>query len=262
MILILNCGMLVRMECQVLTREMPFTRAEGDNDGRKLVGQAVPFNEITRIDSWWEGLFDEQFAKGAFKRTLKERTPKVMFEHGTHPLFGSLPIAELEEATEKDRGLWIEAGMFEADLFAPLREGIASDAIDAMSIRFRPTKIEITDADSRTDGGDIELRTVTEAELFELGPVMFPAYEATSIDLRSLGTLDLSNQNDRHRLAIALLGGASQTGQGPVIPHGLGVDLGTGSTAALPDPTSRHSDPAMSPRRRRACVARLQPYLS
>lgn len=190
------------MDSDTRTRHLRFEATE--SDGRTLVGLAVPFDSPTRIDSPWEGTFDEQFQRGAFKRSLGLRTPKLQFEHGTHPLFGSLPIGEFRSIKETTRGLEFEARIFDSELFAPLREAIASaDAIDGVSIRFKPRALDIVEADARSDDGDVELRTVTEADLMELGPVVFPAYADTHIDLRNI---DLNNKNDRHRLAQTLLG--------------------------------------------------------
>lgn len=234
---------------QAVTRHMRFEA--GESDGRNLVGLAVPFNEMTRIDNWLEGTFDERFAKGAFKRSIGLRTPKLQFDHGTHPLFGSLPVGEIRKLTETKRGLEVKARVFDAELFAPLREAIATSAIDGMSIRFRPLKVTVIDAEARDDDGDVELRTVTEAELIELGPVTFPAYEGTEVDLRSL---DLGNEIDRYHLAQALLGGVSLTGDGSGQPPGPGTDLQARSPATRSDQVSRHSDSTPDTNRCRAIV--------
>lgn len=200
-----------------LTRHIRFDPDE--SDGRTLIGLAVPFNDPTRIDNPFEGTFDEQFAPGSFKRSLGLRTPKLQFDHGTHPMIGSLPIGEIREIYESKRGLEVEAQIFEADLFAPLREAIKSQAIDGMSIRFRPTKVE---SDERRD---VELRTITEAELIELGPVIFPAYPSTSVDLRHF---DMDSRSDRRRLAEALLAGVVTA------DHEIGTEPGTSSAPELP----------------------------
>ena len=211
---------------QVATRHVRFEPS--DSDGKTLVGLAVPFNEPTRIDNANEGTFDEQFLRGAFRRSLGQRTPKLQFDHGTHPLFGSLPVGDFRKLTETSRGLEVEARMFDAELFAPLREAIASKAIDGMSIRFRPLATTIEERD-----GDVELRSVTEAELIELGPVIFPAYAGTSVDLRSF---DLTDHDDRHRLAEALLGGVSLDRAGRGRPCGPGTDSTPESPATDTDP--------------------------
>jgi len=213
--------MMLRVsQMPTLTRHLRFDGGEGEgSDGRTLVGLAVPFNSVTRIDSW-EGLFDEQFAPGAFKRSIGLRTPKLQFDHGTHPLFGSLPVGEIRKLTETKRGLEVEARLFDAPIFEPLREAVASSAIDGMSIRFRVRGMTETPAAERAEG--VELRTVTEAELIELGPVVFPAYQDTEVDLRSLG-LDLGTEIDRRRLAEALLAVASPADRGVGHQHGPGT---------------------------------------
>lgn len=221
------------MDSDTRTRHLRFESAE--SDGRTLVGLAVPFNSPTRIDSPFEGRFDEQFVRGAFARSLGLRTPKLQFEHGTHPLFGSLPIGEFRSIKETSRGLEVEARIFEAELFAPLREAIASDAIDGMSIRFRALELEIADPEARDDGGDVELRTVREADLLELGPVVFPAYPDTTVDLRDL---DLNDKNDRRRLAEALVGGVV-TGRAPDESQAPDLDV-TGPPAATTGQVLRH----------------------
>ena len=249
-------------ERQPVTRHLHFTRADVDADadssgpdGRTLIGLAVPFNSPTRIDNWHEGTFDEQFAPGAFKRSLGMRTPKLQFDHGTHSLFGSLPIGEFRSLKETKRGLEVEARIFDAELFAPLREAIASDAIDGMSIRFRPLRVDVIDVDARDDDADVELRTIREAELVELGPVVFPAYEGTEVDLRAL---DLADENDRRRLAQVLLGGASLVGPGPDRTAGPGTGPEAGPPATASDQASSHSDSAPhDPRRARLQRIRL-----
>lgn len=244
-------------------RHVAFRADQTDESGTTLKGLAVPFNQPTRIDNWHEGTFDEQFHMGAFKRTLGMRTPVLQFDHGTHPLIGSLPIGTFTELRETRRGLEVEAQIFGADLFAPLREALATDAIDGMSIRFRPIRIEVTEPEARTDDGDVELRTVTEAELIELGPVIFPAYAGTSVDMRSV---DLTNENDRLLLARALLGGVAPTGHEPGHPTGPGTaPIEAGAPAERTGPASSHPEPDAPPpthRARRARLHRHQEYIS
>ena len=243
------------MDSQIRTRHVSFRQRDdsADGDGRTLTGVAVPFNQQTRIDNWFEGTFDEQFAPGAFKRTLDHKTPVLQFDHGTHPMLGSIPVGTFRDLTETKRGLEVEAEIFNNWMTEPLRDAIRNGAIDGMSIRFRPIKVEIVDADAREDD-DVELRTITEAELIELGPVVFPAYPQTSVDLRNI---DLSNEDDRHRLAQALLSGAANTGDGPG-SNGLGT---TPKEAGVPaerhDPDSFHSCNSSPQRNRRQRQIRL-----
>jgi HK97 family phage prohead protease len=165
----------------MIERSVQFTLARSDGDGQTLEGYAAVFNSPTRIDSW-EGVFDEVIAPGAFAHTIRNGTPALMFEHGKHPLYGSMPIGSITKLKEDARGLFVSARLFENWMIEPLRDAIRSQAIDGMSFRFSvpPGKDEIDHS------GDVPLRTIHEVKLYELGPVVFPAYADTTVALRCL----------------------------------------------------------------------------
>lgn len=208
-----------------LCRSVPFTvRDDPDHgDGRSFVGYGAAFNSPTRIDSW-EGTFDEQFAPGAFRKTLRERTPKFQFDHGRHPLIGSVPIGTITSITEDERGLEVEARLGQHLIIDLVREAIASGAIDGMSIRFSVVREEWRDRNGQpvTDpveidrilyGGDPDraplLRTITEAKLDEVGPVVWPAYADTSAAVRSSDPVTIApdrlHEPEQRRLLAELL---------------------------------------------------------
>ncbi len=165
----------------LLTRAVTFETRVTDDDGFTLEGYAAVFDTPTRIDSW-EGRFDEQIQRGAFKRTLGERMPVMQFDHGHDIATGSVPIAAIEKISEDSRGLFVRARMFDNPRVEPIRQAIAGGAIDGMSFRFRVTREEWDET------AETPVRTIREADLFELGPVVFPAYAATSVGVRSLLT--------------------------------------------------------------------------
>lgn len=166
-------------------------RADGDGDGFTLEGYGAVFDSPTRIDSW-EGKFDEVIARGAFAKTIKERRPVLQFDHGRDAATGSVPIGAIEEIREDDRGLFVRARLHDNARVEPIRQAIASGAIDGMSFRFRVTREEWNESP------DVPVRTIREVELFEVGPVVFPAYAATSVGVRSL----LADLTDEERAAI------------------------------------------------------------
>lgn len=181
-----------------------------NSDGNTLEGLAAVFNQPARIDSW-EGEFDEVFEKGAFAKTLKERTPVLQFDHGRDARTGSVPIGSFEELKETDEGLFYRAPLFDNDVVKPIRQAIEGGAIDGCSIRFRVIREDWADKDGKSvpaselpsllfrpgERGPL-LRTIKEAELFELGPVVFPAYEGTTVGVRSL----LASLEDSERAAL------------------------------------------------------------
>lgn len=166
-------------------RSVPFTlsRADGDDDGLTLAGYAAVFNHPTRIFERGQE-FDEQIAHGAFSKTISERKPVLQFDHGQGYL-GGLPLGAITNLREDGHGLYVEARLHDNDMVRPVTDAIRSGALDGMSFRFNVVK------DDWQRDGDTPLRTLQEVRLHELGPVVFPAYEATSVAVRSvLGTPD------------------------------------------------------------------------
>lgn len=188
-----------------LVRHVPFTSDRTDGtDGLTLTGHGAVFNEWTEIDSW-EGRFKERIAPGAFKKTLRENGSRVrlQFDHGTHPLIGSLPIGAIRQLREDDIGLYVEARLEDNWLVQPVRDAIASGSIDGMSFRFSVVNEKWGALDS-----DLPERTITEVRLAELGPVVFPAYEKTDVGVRSLElarSLHNADEDTRRDIARALL---------------------------------------------------------
>lgn len=209
-----------------LLRMAPFgLRAEGDgqeDDGLTLDGFAAAFNRETIIDSW-EGKFREKISPGSMKKSFRERPPRIQFDHGRHPLVGSIPIASLRSiAEEVDPELAPEGGahvigrLHDNWLIEPVRDAIASRSIDGMSFRFHvvrekwygPDGKEIRDDDEliaelrRTWYEDVPedellLRDLRELKVPELGPVVWPAYGSTSVGVRSeTVTVDLGRLDD------------------------------------------------------------------
>jgi HK97 family phage prohead protease len=213
-----------------LQRTMPFSleRAAADpnaaegTDGLTLEGHAAVFDSPTLIDSW-EGRFFEQVARGAFKKTFAERTPVLQFDHGHHPLIGSIPIGRIRMAKEDQQGAYVKARLHDNWLIQPVRDAIADESITGMSFRFTVVREEwkrqdgslITDDNELMgilwagDPTDTPTRTLREIKVPELGPVVFPAYDNTDVGVRSgVTTIDLgrllADPSERKRLARAL----------------------------------------------------------
>ncbi len=160
-------------------RAASFEMRESADDGFTLEGYAAVFDSPTRIDSW-EGEFDETIARGAFVDSLDRFMPVMQFDHGRDPATGSVPIGSIEEIREDDHGLFVRARLNDNEKVKPIRQAIASGAIDGMSFRFKVSK------ESWDKSAEIPSRTIRGVELFELGPVVFPAYASTSVGVRSM----------------------------------------------------------------------------
>jgi len=196
-------------------RSAPFRlRAAGEGepgDGLTLDGFAAVFNRITIVDSW-EGRFKEQIAPGSMRKSFRESPPIIQFDHGRHPLIGSIPIAELTRAAEEsdpelapEGGAHVLGRLVDNWLVEPVRDAIANRSVKGMSFRFTVQRETWVDADGKTvrdedqlrellrrtwyeDVPDEELltRTLKELGVPELGPVVWPQYTDTSVGVRSM----------------------------------------------------------------------------
>lgn len=184
-----------------LTRQVDFTleRADSTDDGLTLEGYAAVFDTPTTIDSF-EGRFTEQIARGSFRKTLRERMPVLQFDHGKHPLVGSLPLGSIDTLREDGHGLFVRARLHDNWLVEPVRDAIKSGAISGMSFRFSVVREAWQEPAKKNE---LPSRTITEAKLYELGPVVFPAYADTSVGVRAQ---ELAADPDfRRELARALV---------------------------------------------------------
>ncbi|ULN72292.1 HK97 family phage prohead protease [Mycolicibacterium smegmatis] len=214
-----------RPPLESVRRQAPFAlrdAADDDdpNDGLTLDGYGAVFNSVTVIDSY-EGRFKELIAPGSMKRSFRESPPKVQFDHGRHPMIGSIPIASLRSIAEEvdpvlapEGGAHVVARVFDNWLMAPVRDAIAEGAINGMSFRFtvvreswaypdgRPIRDEqqLVEELRRTWYEDVTedellVRTLKELKVPEIGPVVWPAYPETSVSMRSK-VIDLGRLHD------------------------------------------------------------------
>lgn len=184
-----------RPDLGLCLRAFNFEARSSGSDGRTLEGHAAVFNTAARIRDM-HGDFDEIIMPGAFTRSLASRTPVMQFEHGRDPRVGAVPIAAIEDIREDETGLYVRAKLYDNPVIEPVRQAIAGKSIKGMSFRF-----------AVPDGGDkwsnrsedVDLRQIYDTDTAEIGPVVFPAYDATSVSVRSmLAQLD----PDEHRSLI------------------------------------------------------------
>jgi HK97 family phage prohead protease len=148
-----------------------------------------PVNEWTEINSAWEGRFMERFGPGAWKKTIREQVSRVrsLFQHGMDPQIGDKPLGPIRTLEENEDGGYGEVALLDTsynrDLLPGLREGLygASHRFKAV----REQRIDRPERSERNPDG-IEERTITEARLYEFGPVTFPAYAGATAGVRSL----------------------------------------------------------------------------
>ena len=146
-----------------------------EDSGLKVEGYAAVFGEETNIG----GMFREVIERGAFAEAIGRDDVVFLINHE------GLPLARTRSGTlklyEDERGLKIETSLDPDD---PDVRSIAGKMkrgdLDKMSFGFFP------DVQEWDDSGDIPLRTIKRASLYDVSIVTTPAYQGTEIALRSL----------------------------------------------------------------------------
>lgn len=205
----------------VIVRSAPFelTRAAENGDGLTFEGYAALFDTPTTINSRIEAFdlgldsstFQEQIARSAFSRSIGNRAqwPLINFEHGRHPMIGSMPIGVVTELKADSKGLFVRARLTDSWLIEPVRAAVRDRAVTGMSFRAEALKETID------RGRKPPLVSRTELKLIDLGPVTRAQYEGTTATVRSKEIADaLRDPEARLDLVRALLGPDDDCGCG------------------------------------------------
>ena len=149
--------------------------ADGENGSKTTKGYSVLFDNVTSIGGYWQ----ERFAKGAFTQSLGERDVVALHSHDDGRPMGRMSRETLR-LTEDDKGLRFENDLPDTQDGRDLATSIERGDIEGMSFRFRSKKEEWDETQ------DPPMRTVIEAELYEITYTAFPAYPDTEVGMRSL----------------------------------------------------------------------------
>ncbi len=139
----------------------------------KITGQAAVFNV------WSEDLggFKEKIAVGAFKKSLQESDIRALFNHDPNIVLGRNKAGTLSLAESVD-GLDIEILPPDTQIARDLVTSVRRGDVSQMSFGFQTIKDLWKDNHTK--------RILTEAKLFDVSLVTFPAYSQTSVQARSL----------------------------------------------------------------------------
>jgi uncharacterized protein len=154
-------------------REVPELRADAAK--RTLTGYAAVFNSGADIG----GSFREVIAPGAFTETLANSDVRALVDHDSGRLIGRKSNGTLR--LEQDaRGLRVEIDLPDTTDGRDLAELVGRGDLDGMSFGF------IVRHDEWDETSTPPTRTIHAVELREVSAVTFPAYDDTSLALRSL----------------------------------------------------------------------------
>lgn len=150
-------------------------RAEGDTT-EKLRGYAAVFDSAS-VDF---GDFIEVIKPGAFTRTLKERPDvRALVDHDTGKIIART-ASKTMSLIEDSIGLLAEIIPAKTTHGRDILESVSRGDVTGMSIGFVP----VTQRWSLIEGRDV--LEVLDVELYEVSFVAFPAYEATTAQMRDI----------------------------------------------------------------------------
>lgn len=158
-------------------------RQEGDQAG--AFEMFIPYNQETRL--WW---FREIIRPGFFARAIQEKHDVVAwYQHGEG---GALPLGRTVAGTltleERIDGMLALATPPSRPWVEDLREAIERNEVNGASFAFEM----IYDEKGRALGerwteepGEDPLRELTDAIIWDVSPVVFPAYPGSEADVRT-----------------------------------------------------------------------------
>lgn len=149
-------------------------------DGKPMMsGHAAVFNR----DSEEMYGFTERVAPGAFKATIGADDVRALFNHDPNYILGR-NTAKTLRMNEDSTGLAFEVDLPDTSYARDLAVSIDRGDITGCSFGFitRAQKWEEFE-----DGSTI--RTLLDCQLFDVGPVTYPAYPDTDVGMRSLASI-------------------------------------------------------------------------
>ncbi len=150
-----------------------------ENEAPTISGYAALFNTESVI----AGLFREKIAPGAFRSAVATDDVRALFNHDPNHVLGRTSNHTLT-LREDARGLFYDVTL-------------NPDDPDAMSVRAKIQRGDVSGSsfgftveddawdDSGLKRGELPLRTIRKASLFDVSPVTYPAYPTTTVSARS-----------------------------------------------------------------------------
>lgn len=162
---------------ELLTTD-PLEIREEDDGKRTLSGYAVKWEMKSQPMGWFRR-FKEQFKRGAFADSLTKDDQRYLWSHDISKVLGRTKNGTLR-LYEDNIGLRFELDLPNTTLGNDTYESIKRGDVDGVSFGFRMKKEEWDESDP-----DNVLRTISQADLFEISAVAFPAYPDSEVQARS-----------------------------------------------------------------------------
>jgi HK97 family phage prohead protease len=152
---------------------------QGPGGSSKLVGYAAVFNSLSHPIRG-AGTFRERIAPGAFRNSIGNKDDvRALVNHDSSRIIGRTKAGTLR-LTEDRHGLRCEIDPPNTSIGRDLVESVRRGDLDQMSFGFTVVSDDWTNENGQT------VRELRDVQLFDVSVVAYPAYEASSVALRSL----------------------------------------------------------------------------
>ena len=157
-------------------------RADGSN---MIVGYAAVYHRQGEAGTeyrLWEDVV-ERIKPGAFDRAIKEDDVRALFNHEPALILGRMKAGTLRLSVDSV-GLRYEIDPPDTQAGRDTVESIKRGDVSGSSFAFVPRK-RATREETDADGRSVYIVELEEVELYDVGPVTYPAYAATETGVRS-----------------------------------------------------------------------------
>ncbi|MBD3293251.1 MAG: HK97 family phage prohead protease [Armatimonadia bacterium] len=178
----------------ILTNDpVTVTRADGDDGPTRISGLAAVYyreDDPGTEFQLWPGVV-ERIMPGAFDGAIADDDVRGLFNHDASQVLGRTSAGTMRLDSEK-KGLTYDIDAPDTQLGRDLMTSIERGDVSGSSFAFRVTEEKWID----DEDNDREIREIHAVQLFDVGPVTFPAYESTTAGVRLVAYRSASDADE------------------------------------------------------------------
>jgi hypothetical protein len=168
--------------------EQAVTVETRDDGKRMIVGYGAVFYRENDAATEYRIFPDliERIAPTAFNRALEEgQDVRGLFNHDPSQILGRTKSGTMRLSVDKV-GLKYEIDLPDTTMGRDVSTSIGRGDLSGSSFAFRPAK----GGQRFTQESGVDVRTLTDLDIRDTGPVVYPAYEGSTVGLRAIGDDD------------------------------------------------------------------------
>lgn len=183
-----------------------------ENEQKRIIGYGAVFNSLSED----LGGFREMILPGAFTEAITRDDVRALFNHDPNLILGRNVSGTLQ-LTETESGLQYEIDPPDTSYANDLMVSMARGDVDQSSFGFI---VEEESWQNPNAERSYPIRVLHRVKLFDVSPVVYPAYTATSVAVRAI-----EQAKDFGRAAEVLSNGAEAAGRLAMLRNKINLKL-------------------------------------